>query len=73
MRIGLSYDLKESVEGHPAVEDALEEYDSPETVAMISAALESRGHTVVRLGGGPHFLDGIRAAENRGDERLAGQ
>jgi D-alanine-D-alanine ligase len=60
MRIGLSYDLKEAVEGHLAVEDALEEYDSPETVAMISAALESRRHNVVKLGGGTHFLDNIR-------------
>jgi D-alanine-D-alanine ligase len=60
MRIGLSYDLKGAVAGHLAVEDALEEYDSPETVAMISAALESSGHTVVRLGGGTHFLDNIR-------------
>ena len=60
MRIGLSYDLKSAVEGHLAVEDALEEYDSPETVEMISAALQSMGHTVVRLGGGVHFLDSIR-------------
>ncbi len=60
MRIGLSFDLKAAVEGHLAVEDALEEYDSPETVEMISAALASQGHTVVRLGGGKHFLDNIR-------------
>ncbi len=78
MRIGLSYDLKETVEGHLTVEDALEEYDSPETLAMISAALESKGHTVVRLGGGTHFLDNIRResvdivfniAEGRGNYR----
>jgi D-alanine-D-alanine ligase len=78
MRIGLSYDLKEAVEGHLSVEDALEEYDSPETVAMISAALESRGHEVIRLGGGTRFLDNIRresvdivfnVAEGRGTYR----
>jgi D-alanine-D-alanine ligase len=78
MRIGLSYDLKSAVEGRLAVEDALEEYDSPETVEMISTALMSKGHTVVRLGGGTHFLDNIRRenvdivfniAEGRGNYR----
>ena len=78
MRIGLSYDLKAAVAGHLAVEDALEEYDSPETVELISAALESKGHTVVRLGGGTDFLDSIRResvdivfniAEGRGNYR----
>jgi D-alanine-D-alanine ligase len=78
MRIGLSYDLKAAVEGHLTVEDALEEYDSPETVEMISAALESKGHIIVRLGGGTHFLDNIRSesvdivfniAEGRGNYR----
>jgi D-alanine-D-alanine ligase len=78
MRIGLSYDLKSAVEGHLTVEDALEEYDSPETVEMISAALISKGHTVIRLGGGKHFLDNIRResvdivfniAEGRGNYR----
>jgi D-alanine-D-alanine ligase len=60
MRIGLSFDLKTPVSGRHAVEDALEEYDSPETVAVIAAALESGGHQVFRLGGGTQFLDNIR-------------
>jgi len=60
VRIGLSFDLKTAVEGRLAVEDALEEYDSPETLELISAALISKGHTVVRLGGGVSFLDNIR-------------
>jgi D-alanine-D-alanine ligase len=60
MRIGLSYDLKIAVTGQHAVDDALEEYDSPETVELITAAFESRGHEVVRLGGGEQFLDNIR-------------
>ena len=81
MRIGLSYDLKvlpqEGLEHH-TVDDALEEYDSPETVEIISAALESRGHHIVRLGGGAQFLDNIRRekvdivfniAEGRGNYR----
>jgi D-alanine-D-alanine ligase len=78
MRIGLSYDLKEAVGGNLTVEDALEEYDSPETVAMIEAALASMGHEVIRLGGGTYFLDNIRResvdivfniAEGRGNYR----
>jgi D-alanine-D-alanine ligase len=78
MRIGLSFDLKTAVTGRHNVEDAFEEYDSPETVAIITAALESAGHQVVRLGGGAQFLDNIRSekvdivfniAEGRGTYR----
>jgi len=57
LRIGLAYDLKQSVPlrpGHP--EDALEEYDSPETVAALATAIESLGHAVVKLGGGREFI-----------------
>jgi D-alanine-D-alanine ligase len=63
MRIGLSYDLKSAINGRPAITDALEEYDSPETVAIIAAALEEGGCHVVRLGGGEQFLDNVRAAK----------
>jgi D-alanine-D-alanine ligase len=60
MRVGLSFDLKTAVTEHRTVEDALEEYDSPETVAIISGALEAAGHHVVKLGGGAQFLENIR-------------
>jgi D-alanine-D-alanine ligase len=77
MKIGLSYDLKDSVapDLHPLSrfhtgssttrgeeskgeqpEDALEEYDSIETVDALQAAIENQGHSVVRLGGGREFL-----------------
>ncbi len=64
MRIGLSFDLKEAVkdslssEGQP--EDALEEYDSRETVKGIAAAIEEMGHSTVLLGGGREFLSAIQ-------------
>lgn len=61
MQIGLAYDLKSTVpldEAGP--EDALEEYDSKETVETIAAAITTAGHTVVLLGGGGEFLDNIR-------------
>jgi len=79
MRIGLSYDLKESLPlKQDSPDDAFEEYDSPATVELISAALEAKGHSVVRLGGGVQFLDNIRCkkvdivfniAEGRGSYR----
>ncbi len=60
MRIGLSYDLKDAVPLESASpEDALEEYDSIETVELISRAIESGGHTVIKLGGGKDFLINI--------------
>jgi D-alanine-D-alanine ligase len=60
MKIGLAYDLKESVLFAPGCpEDALEEYDSPETVEAITTALEKLGHSVVKLGGGREFISNI--------------
>jgi len=60
MRIGLAYDLKEAVPLAPgSPEDALEEYDYTKTIELLSTALQSRGHTVVRLGGGREFLQNI--------------
>jgi len=69
MKIGLSYDLKDSITPHLSPlpqreeekereqpEDALEEYDSVETVDALKAAIEAKGHTVVKLGGGREFL-----------------
>jgi D-alanine-D-alanine ligase len=79
MRIGLAYDLKEAINlGAGSPEDALEEYDSRATVELIGAALESVGHSVVKLGGGAEFLVNIlqervdlvfNIAEGRGNYR----
>jgi D-alanine-D-alanine ligase len=63
MRIGLSYDLKSTITKSDNLDDALEEYDSPETVEVISSALEKKGHRVVKLGGGAQFLDNIRCEQ----------
>jgi D-alanine-D-alanine ligase len=59
MRIGLSCDLKEAITKQTSCDDALEEYDSSETVELIAASLEASGHTVVMLGGGREFLNNI--------------
>ena len=79
MQIGLSYDLKEAIpREQDCLDDAFEEYDSSETVELVSAALRAKGHSVVRLGGGSQFLDNIRRervdivfniAEGRGNYR----
>ena len=60
MRIGLSYDLKETIALQQATcDDMCEEYDSSETVDLIAASLEAEGHTVTMLGGGREFLGKI--------------
>jgi len=41
-------------------DDALEEYDSRETVQAIGQALEAMGHSVLYLGGGREFLTNIQ-------------
>jgi len=79
MRIGLSYDLKETVSLPQAgCDDACEEYDSLETVELIATSLEAEGHAVTLLGGGREFLGKIiqekvefvfNVAEGRGTYR----
>ncbi len=79
MRIGLAYDLKEAMPLDEArLDDALEEYDSEETVGLIATALRAGGHSVVMLGGGREFLLNIlrekvdvvfNIAEGRGSYR----
>jgi D-alanine-D-alanine ligase len=64
MRIGLAFDLKEAVKGsissEAQPEDALEEYDSTDTVGAIAAAIEGQGHSTVPLGGGRDFLRNVQ-------------
>jgi len=79
MKIGLACDLKEAVSlNQDSPEDALEEYDSVETVEIIKSALEAAGQTVIMLGGGREFLNSIllkdidivfNIAEGRGSYR----
>jgi D-alanine-D-alanine ligase len=60
MKVGLSYDLKEDVSfTNEGPEDALEEYDSLETVNALFSAIEARGHSVVKMGGGREFLQRV--------------
>ncbi len=60
MNIGLAYDLKSDFAPLPdGPDDALEEYDSPATIAAIERVLDSRGHAVHKLGGGRRFLTAV--------------
>jgi D-alanine-D-alanine ligase len=60
MKIGLAFDLKDSIiTEQNCPEDILEEYDAPETIERIASVLENNGHEVYRLGGGRHFIENI--------------
>ena len=60
MRVGLSFDLKETMAHEAgAPDDMLEEYDSPTTIGYIQRAIEGLGHTTVKLGGGPEFIRNV--------------
>ena len=50
MRIGLTYDLREDYAGRGLSEEALAEFDSPETVDALETALAANGHEVDRIG-----------------------
>lgn len=50
MRIGLTYDLRDDYRGMGLSEEALAEFDSPETVAAIEGVLRSLGHETDRIG-----------------------
>jgi D-alanine-D-alanine ligase len=60
MKIGLAYDLKDEVVSTSSLpEDALEEYDSPETIEALTATIEALGHSVIKLEGGRRFISNI--------------
>lgn len=50
MLIGLAYDLRDDYRGLGLAEEQLAEFDSPETVAELEAALVRLGHAVDRIG-----------------------
>jgi D-alanine-D-alanine ligase len=60
MRIGIACTLKP--DGPPPADgpdDANEEFDSPATVKAVSDVFRSLGHTVVELGDGRPFIEGV--------------
>lgn len=64
VKIGITYTARSalkprpggSVEGNGCLDDAQEEFDSPETIDAIAAAIESLGHDVELLGDGPPLV-----------------
>jgi D-alanine-D-alanine ligase len=79
MKIGIAFSLKEAAPPAPGLpDDWQEEFDSPETVAAIAAAIRAHGHQVVELGDGRPFVEKLLAdppdlvfniAEGRGVSR----
>src|SRR5262245_2476702 len=62
MRIGIAFDLKADAPLAPGLpDDWHEEFDSPDTVAAIAAALRRRGHAVVELGDGRGLVERLLA------------
>ena len=51
MNIGITFNLKQEP-GPGLAEDTFEEFDAPETVDALAAALRSGGHEVFKLGWG---------------------
>lgn len=50
MLIGLTYDLRDDHRGSGLSDEAMAEFDSPETIAAIENALHARGHQTQRIG-----------------------
>src|SRR5947209_12155869 len=62
MHIGIAFDLKADRPAAPGLpDDWQEEFDSPDTVAAIAAALRRRGHRVSELGDGRGLVEGLLA------------
>jgi D-alanine--D-alanine ligase len=59
LRVGLTYNIKRIA---PTENDAEAEFDSPTTIAAITAAIESYGHTVVPLEAKPDLPRDLAAA-----------
>lgn len=54
--VGIAFDLRPPGEAPAGVGDLFEEYDAPETIEAIAAALENNGHAVRLLGGGSQLV-----------------
>lgn len=63
LRVALIYNLKTNVRvGQDAPPDALAEYDAPQTVEGLTAALEGAGHQVIPLEADETLIDTVRQA-----------
>ncbi len=62
MNIGIAFDLKADLPATPGLpDDWQEEFDSPDTVGAIAAALRARGHRVTELGDGRELVEKLLA------------
>ena len=63
LRIGLTYDLRDDYRAMGFSEEALAEFDSPETVAAIEAVLRRLGHATDRIGHIRHLAQRLVAGD----------
>ena len=63
MRIGLTYDLRDDYRAMGFSEEALAEFDSPETVAAIEDVLCRQGHELDRIGHIRHLVARLAAGD----------
>jgi D-alanine-D-alanine ligase len=60
VEVGIAYDLVSEVQLSPGEpEDLLDEYDPPETIDALEAALQANGLTTRRLGGGERLVRSV--------------
>lgn len=64
LRIGLTYDLRDDYRDMGFSEEALAEFDSPETVEAIEAALRRLGHETDRIGHIRHLAQRLVAGDS---------
>lgn len=63
MKIGITFDVKPKTPlPADAPDDLYEEFDSPDTIKAIAAALTAMGHTPVELGNGRELLQSLLAS-----------
>lgn len=63
MLIGLTYDLRQDYLARGFEPEAVAEFDSPETIAAIEAALTRLGHQPRRVGGLPELMAALLAGQ----------
>ena len=62
LRVGFTYNVKRIAAKHAGDDDSHAEYDAQSTIDHIAAAIESHGHTVVRLEATPAIVRQLPAA-----------
>jgi D-alanine-D-alanine ligase len=63
MRVGITYDLKDDYLAEGYSEEAVAEFDRPDTIAAIAGALARLGHATDRIGNARHLIARLAAGD----------